>query len=73
MPLTRVRGIFRRCGRDRNSRKTVHRGILVHSQYILAKTKTKRCPTITCKASLSGADDTAFDEKITYHSESQIS
>ena len=58
MPLTYVRGIFRRCGRDRKSRKTVHPRFLVHSQYILAKTENKRCPTSGCKASLSGADET---------------
>ena len=27
----------------------------------MAKTKTKRCPTGICKASLSGADDTAIN------------
>ena len=72
-PLIRAGFFVWRCGRDRKSRKTVHRGFLVHSQYILSKTENKRCPTSGCKASLSGADDTAFDEKITYHSESQIS
>ena len=40
---------------------------------IIWGTRNKKRPAETLQGVLSGADDTAFDEKITYHSESQIS